>query len=148
MAGSLYRCAILTVCSLAVWGCGGSSGGGNTGGGGSDHDPIKVTVPGTVIEYGDRVTVSWSGKDLLTMDTDRVSGTNFAIGREQTSGSISDRPAADTTYRIEGLTKSDRPAKGEVTVRVRKSSKSFLIVGSETDPLVPEIVQELSLIHI
>lgn len=141
MMGSFLKSMGVALFAAAIAGCGGA-GGGAGGGGGSNNEPLEITVPDTIIDYGDRVTVSWTGEDLQYMDTDRQS-TNFGITRNQTSGSISDRPATDTTYRIRGVTRSEGYVSATVTVRVRPSKKSFLVVGSKSDPLVLQIVSQL-----
>lgn len=135
----------LTAFLILVSGCGGSSDAGATGGGGggSTNDALKIDVPDTVIDYGDHVTITWTGKDLQYMDTDRTSGSNFEIDRAHTSGSVVDRPAADTTYKLVGVTKDEGFARATVTVRVRPSTKSFLVVGSKGDKLVPQAIKEL-----
>lgn len=131
---ALIACASLT-------GCGGTSQ--TDRGGGSEHEPIPVTVTDDVIDYGDTFMVTWKGDNLRFMDPDRTNGTNFSVERTQTSGSIIDRPATDTTYRLKGVTKGDRYARATVTVKVRLSKKSFLIVGSKSDPLLEPMVREL-----
>lgn len=141
MLGSHVRLASLALLGLVALGCGGT--GQSTTGGGSQFEPIAVTVSDEVIDYGDTFTVSWKGDNLRFMNTDRSNGTNFSVGRTQTSGSITDRPATDTTYLLKGLTKSDTYARATVRVKVRPSSKSFLIVGSKADPLIDPMVSEL-----
>lgn len=135
-----FRLIQFAVLLSLLGGCGGTGG---TGGGGATDDPLEITVPDTMINYGDRIVVSWAGGDVTRLDIDRYNGTNFAVTENQASGSITDRPAADTIYRVIGFTAAGETVRATLTVKVRPSTKSFLIVGGKSDPLVPQVVSEL-----
>lgn len=133
---------LLATALVVAAGCGGSQSGGG-GGGGGNNDPLQFTIPDTTIAYGDRVTISWTSDNVQRMDTDRTSGTNFVVEQGDTSGSIVDRPAVDTIYRIKGVTFDEGYATATLTVKVRPSTKSFLVIAGKGDPLALQVISEL-----
>lgn len=136
-------CTVL-VASLVV-GCGGSSGGGNGGSGGTGGAKLVLTTSKSVVDYGESVIVSWKGEGLDSMSNEQDQ-TNFPIGWKQFSGSFTDYPAAETPYQVVGFPLSGNGIIANSTVKVTKSSKSILVVGSETDPQRAQVVTALQTI--
>ena len=130
--------ALITCASLP--GCGGSIGGGSTGGG--NGATLTIETSERVIDYGQSLNVAWEGKLMDRMGFE-YGQTNFRIGQRQFSGSFSDRPASDSTYTVIAFRKSGGGMTAEATVRVRKSLKSFLVVGDPVDPDVIRAVASL-----
>lgn len=102
----------------------------------SDPD-ITLTASSTEIEYGDAITLSWSSNKL-----DFVESSNFGVAREIVNGSITDRPATDTTYRITAGANGDPDRhSAQAGVRVRSTNKSYLVVGDSSVAGVTQVSQ-------
>lgn len=128
--------ALISV-SLALVGCGG---GGKKGSSGS----ISLSSSKTTIEYGESVSINWSSSGIDHMDA----YTNFPISGNQLSGSISDVPAADTTYVIRGIDLNGNPVTKSRTVKVNKSLKTIMVLGDPATAGVPQIAQTLQTLTI
>ncbi len=117
--------------SLGNVGCGG----GTTG---SGNQALGISASTKTINYGDSVTISWGGSGLQRIVQ---SGTNFPVPSSEVSGSVIDQPASDATYSIDAIDASGNDETASVTVKVRPSTKQFLVIGDQSVAGVPQTTQ-------
>lgn len=114
---------------LALSGCGG-------GGLGSSGASLSLSRSKPVIAYGESVTVSWNSNKVEEIVESK---TNLALDFDDTSGSISDKPAFDTTYTITARTEDNEEITRSVSVQVAKSAKKIVVVADQASTGVSQI---------
>ena len=115
------------------------------GGGGSPSPRCELSVSETRVAAGDRVTLTWSGRNVgdieITDDSNNVIVTTrdrlFAAKRELFSGTQTVRPEVTTTYTMVAESGS-RDDICEVTVRVDEDTE-VTVVEDREQPLVSGI---------
>lgn len=114
------------------------------GGGGAfvGQPSINLSASDLTIEYGEPVRISWSSTDVAA-----ISDANFAVSPGDVNGSLTDYPATDTTYQIEGKSSGGDSASDTITVKVNPGPKRILLVadpaGASTSA-VAQFLQRLS----
>jgi hypothetical protein len=123
---------VLCVIAATAFGCGGK------GGLGPDQPSLRLTSSAQTVPYGQTVTVNWSSRSISSIGT---TSTNFMVGSNQLNGSLIDRPASDTTYRIAGTGTDGRRYDSTVTVRVAPSTRRFVVVADQSLAGMPQMTE-------
>ncbi len=104
--------------SLLPLGCGGDSIGG------SSKPSISLSVTGSNLTYGQPTTISWTTHNVASIDS-----ASFPISSSDLNGSITDKPATSTTYKITAHGTDGSTVSSLVTVSVQKGAKKILFLA-------------------
>lgn len=128
--------------SIALPGCGGTEGVFGV------NNSIELSASSRTITYGDQVTISWISRNTDTAFQNGFRDSNFADFRLPLppSGSITDRPAITTTYRMTVQKDNGDLVTDSINISVPRGNKRFLVVagttsadGSSAAALLPQI---------
>lgn len=108
-----------------------------------DTSAIAIRSSVAEIAYGGTVTISWNSRNVSALNQGE---TSFPVTETLTNGSISDRPATNTTYVISARGNDGNTVTSKVTVKVTKGTKNYLFVANPLTAGTDQLTEQLRLL--